>query len=104
MTTVELAPGICNLTSTIRAESIEGDLVRVAIETDCPNWSKVADQLGPVDPITELFKPYPEIGVVKLMDQIPHKSCPFASAFLKAVEIEANLALPADVTMQVTKG
>ncbi len=104
MTTVELSPGICNLTATIRAEGIEGDLVRISVATDCPNWSKVADRIEPVDPITELFKPYPEIGVVRLMDEIPHKSCPFVSAILKAVEIEANLALPADVSMRVSKG
>ncbi len=103
MTKVELRPGICNLNATITANAVDGERVEVALETDCPNWSKVADQIGPVDPITELFKPYSEIEIVKLMEQIPHKSCPFASAILKAVEIEANLALPADVRMAVTK-
>jgi len=104
MTTVQVTPGICNLIATITAEARADETVGVALETDCANWSKVADQIEPVDPITELFKPFPEIGVVKLMDQIPHKSCPMVSAILKAIEIEANLALPADVTMRVSKG
>ncbi len=103
MTTVEVTPGICNLIATITAETAAGETVRVGIETDCPNWSKLADQIEPVDPITELFRPYPEIGVVKLMDQIPHKSCPMVSALLKAIEIEAGLALPSDVTMRIVK-
>ncbi len=37
------------------------------------------------------------------MDQIPHKSCPMVSALLKAIEIEAGLALPSDVTMRIVK-
>ncbi len=103
MTTVQVTPGICNLITTITAEAAPDETVKVALETDCSNWSKLADQIEPVDPITELFRPFPEIGVVKLMDHIPHKSCPMASAILKAIEIEANLALPADVTMRVSK-
>ncbi len=103
MTTLQLVPGICNLKATITAQAAPDDTVKVSVETDCPNWSKVADQIEPVDPITELFKPYPQIGVVQLMDQIPHKSCPFVSAILKAVEIEAGLALPANVTMTISK-
>ncbi|MBN1344863.1 MAG: hypothetical protein JXQ73_19370 [Phycisphaerae bacterium] len=103
MTTVELAPGICNLNTTITAQTAPGETVEVTLRSDCPNWSKVADDIQPVDPITELFRPFPEIGVVQLMDRIPHKSCPMVSAILKAIEIEARLALPADVTMRVTK-
>ena len=103
MTTVEVTPGICNLITTITAEASPDETVGVGLETDCPNWSKLADQIEPVDPIAELFRPFPEIGVVKLMDHIPHKSCPMVSAILKAIEIEANLALPADVTMRVSK-
>lgn len=103
MTTVELSPGICNLNTTVTAKAADAGTVKVGLETDCPNWSKVADQIQPVDPIFELFKPYPEIGMVKLMDQIPHKSCPMACTILKAIEIEAHLALPADVTLRITK-
>ena len=103
MTTIELAPGICNFQTTITCETVPGDVAKICLETDCPNWSKVADQIEPVDPIFGLFKPYPEIGVVALMAQIPHASCPMVSAILKAIEIEANLALPADVTMHVSK-
>ncbi len=103
MTTVQLVPGICNLEATITAEVAPGETIKVSLQTDCPNWSKVADAIEPVDPITELFKPYPEIGIIQLMDRIPHKSCLFASAILKAIEIEAGLALPAPVTMQIAK-
>jgi hypothetical protein len=103
MTNIQLSPGICNLETAITAESAPGDTIKVTLETNCPNWSKIADQIQPVDPVFELFKPYPEIGVVQLMDHIPHKSCPMVCAILKAIEIEANLALPADVTMRVSK-
>jgi hypothetical protein len=61
----------------------------------------IGTELLGVDAYTELFKkPHETVVYGFLSGQPPHAACSMYSAVLKAVEVAAGLALPADVAMR----
>ena len=104
MSMVTLEAGICGFASRISAKRDGDEMVKVSIETDCPHIAKASQELGAVDPMTEIFvKPHETIVYQVFSKHLPHVTCPVYSAILKAVEVEAMLALPKDVSMVVEK-
>lgn len=86
MTTVTLEPGICGLSTTITVEKIGGYKVKTTLVTTCPNLNKIPDEALIFNPLTEMT-PNGELPD-KLKTFIPHPSCAFTSALLKAGEVE----------------
>jgi hypothetical protein len=94
--------GICGFT--VRATAHSDDAVHVAlqIESECPNYKKVAEQLREVDAFQELFVDKREGSVWKICAQhSPHISCPVPIGLLKLVEVAAGLALPQTVSIEI---
>ncbi|MBZ4686773.1 MAG: hypothetical protein PWQ96_644 [Clostridia bacterium] len=104
MSKCEINPGICGLVTTVEAKSIEGGNVTLKIISDCPNIQKVAEELVEINPFDEIFKRAATTKTYEVVSKhSPHPSCPVPSGILKAVEVEAGLALPKDVSIKIEK-
>ena len=103
MATAEIEAGICGLTTTVRTRA-EGSTVRVDIESDCEHIARLAVALTEVEPFREIsFRGQEPLTLEKAREHCAHAACPVPSGILKAIEIEAGLALPKDVTIRVSK-
>lgn len=96
--------GICGFTTKVTSTDDGGGKIKLVIETDCPNVKKLAEELTEVDPFNEVFKRATSTRTYELANKhLPHPACIVPSGILKAVEVEAKLALPKDASVQVSK-
>jgi hypothetical protein len=104
MATAEINPGICGLKTTVHAQSNGDRTVHLTIESDCKAVCKLGEQLKDVDPYREFTW---RRGGPQTLENAPqclsHPACPVPSGIIKVVEIEAGLALPADVSIKLSK-
>ena len=100
MTRVIVNPGICGFITTIEVAKISKQKVSVKIVSTCEMVNKLSDSLTELDK-WQLFKPYSLCKVYRFASECSlHISCPVPIAILKAVEVEAGVALPRDATMR----
>jgi len=103
MAKAEIFAGNCGYNTEVEA-NMDGKLVKLKIASECPAIQKMAEELTEVDP-------YKEISFKRAMPTIheaghkhcTHAACPVPVGIIKAVEIEAQLALPTDVTIKLSK-
>lgn len=106
MATGIVKSGICGFTITIKAYSDGARDPRVKLEIDsgCPNYQKIAQELTEVDAYKELFNKLHTGRVYEVFAKYsPHPSCPSLSGILKTIEVAAKLALPQTAGITVTK-
>jgi len=101
MTKVVVEAGICGFTATVEAVSLPAHKIGVTITSDCEDVAKIGEQLKEVD-WPDLWKRQGEgySAYQAAMKKVKHNTCPVPVAILKAIEVEAGLALPGDVTIQ----
>ena len=78
--------------------------MRVEFETDCGYVEQLAEALTEVDPYKEIS--YRGEGPVTLKlaaEHLVHPACPVPSGIIKAIEVEAGLALPKDASIKPSK-
>jgi hypothetical protein len=100
----EIAAGICGFTTRVEARGIGGSCT-LTVESDCEAIKRLAAELTEVDPFREIT--YRGAGPVVLelaASFCRHPACPVPVGILKAVEVEAGLALPADAVIRLTAG
>ncbi len=103
MAKAEIESGICGFCTTVRTTG-EGRTVRVEFETDCGYVESLAEALTEVDPYKEIS--YRGEGPVTLKlaaEHLVHPACPVPSGIIKAIEVEAGLALPKDASIKPSK-
>jgi len=103
MASAEIESGICGFCTTVRTKT-EGRTVRVELESDCGYVEKLAEQLTEVDPFREIS--YRGEGPVTLKlaaEHLVHPACPVPAGIIKAIEVEAGLALPKDASIKPSK-
>lgn len=103
MAKAEIVSGICGFCTTVKTKS-EGRTVRVEFETDCGYVENLADALTEVDPFREIS--YRGEGPVTLKlaaEHLVHPACPVPAGIIKAVEVEAGLALPKDASIKPSR-
>lgn len=104
MVKVVIKSGICGFTINASAVGEDGRHVKLEIESDCPNWQKIAAELKEVDAFEELFQTKLEGKVYQTFIRLsPHVSCPGPSGLLKLIEVTAGLALPQSASLVVWK-
>ena len=104
MASAEIESGICGFCTTVKTTG-EGRTVRVEFETDCGYVEQLAEALTEVDPYKEIS--YRGEGPVTLKlaaEHLVHPACPVPSGIIKAIEVEAGLALPKDASIKPSKG
>jgi hypothetical protein len=103
MASAEIESGICGFCTTVKTTS-EGRTVRVEFETSCGYVEQLAEALTEVDPFREIS--YRGEGPVTLRlaaEHLVHPACPVPSGIIKAIEVEAGLALPKDASIKPSK-
>ena len=104
MAKAEVFAGICGFNTTINANSAD-DLVKLDIKSDCAAITRLASQLTEVDPFQEItFRRGGPLTFQLSNKFCSHTACPVPVGIIKAVEVEAGLALPMDAIIKVSKG
>ena len=104
MIKVQVTAGVCNLSTTIEAQSPDGMAVTLSIESDCPKVQAVAAEMTYADAFQELFKPASQTRILELAAAHKlHTTCLVPIGILKEFEAAANLALPADAHIAIQK-
>jgi len=100
MTRVVANPGICGKVTIVEIVKIDKRRVRVKIISGCETATKMGESLVELDQWNAL-KPHVQSEVYKSASECHiHASCPVPMAILKAIEVEAGLALPRPVLIQ----
>ena len=103
MAKAEIYSGACGYTTTVET-TMNGKVCQIAVESDCKAIQKMAAELTEVEPYKEISsrRQIPktlEMGI----KHCTHAACPVPVGIIKAVEIEAGLNLPVDVSIKLSK-
>ena len=103
MAKAEIHSGICGFNTTVRT-SMDGKVCKVSIESECQAIQKLAAELTEVEPFQEIsFRRNQPKTLEMGAKYCSHAACPVPVGIIKAIEVEAHLALPADVTIKLSK-
>ncbi|MEJ2210719.1 MAG: hypothetical protein P8129_17000 [Anaerolineae bacterium] len=103
MAKAEIHSGICGFTTRVKARQ-EGRNVVLEIESDCDAIQRLAEELTEVEPFGEItFRGEGPRTLKAGAKYCHHPACPVPVGIIKAIEVEAGLALPADATITVNK-
>lgn len=100
MTKVTVDPGICGFITTIEAFKVAKRRVNILITSDCEAVTRLGESLTEIDQL-EIFKKHLDSEIYKGASRCQlHGACPVPAAILKAIEVEAELALPRDAAIR----
>lgn len=100
MRKVEVNSGACGYKAIVTAETEDGDMIKIKIETECLMVKGMAEELKQVEKMS-LFAGFLTNPVYKVASKhVRHCMCPVPSAILKAVEVEAGLNVPKNVSIE----
>jgi hypothetical protein len=103
MAKAEVHAGVCGFT-TIVETTLDGDVCKIAIQSDCAAMQRLAKELTEVNPYQEIsYRRKTPLTLEMAAKFCTHAACPVPVGIIKAVEVESNLALPADVTIKVSR-
>ena len=98
----EIYSGICGFTTTVEA-TMNGKVCNLFITSDCEAVQKLAQVLRQVNPFEEISFHRSIPQTIQLgMQHCSHAACPVPVGIIKAIEVEAKLALPGDVSIKVS--
>ena len=104
MTRAEVYSGVCGFTTTIDATTDGLRCVLLTIESRCEAIQRLARELDHVDPFREITFGNGGPQTLRLAAECQcHTACPVPAGIIKAVEVEAGLALPADATIRIVR-
>jgi len=95
---VNIFSGPCGFTTTVYAET-ENYQSKLHIESQCPNVKKMAESLGMLNVMDELFRKGQSQILSAGSQHLPHVTCPVPIGMLKILEHSAGMALPKDVSI-----
>jgi hypothetical protein len=103
MAKAEILPGNCGFTTTVET-SMDGDVCKITVVSDCKAMQKLALELTEVNPYQEIsFRRNTPLILQLGAKYCTHSACPVPVGIIKAVEVEAGMALPMDVTIKLSK-
>jgi hypothetical protein len=99
----EIFAGICGFSTRVEAK-MDGEMVNLEIVSDCPGIQKLAQNLVQVNPYQEISARRAVPSTLQAgLKYCTHAACPVPVGIIKAVEVEAGLALPLDASIKVSK-
>ena len=99
MTRVVINPGICGFVTTVEVTREAKSRVSVSITSDCEQIAKLGKSLKELN-IWDVLQPGTNCEVHQKASRYRlHSVCPVPIGILKAIEVEAGLALPRDVSI-----
>ncbi len=103
MANAEIFPGNCGFITRVETQ-MDGKVCKVAVTSDCTAIQKLAQELTEVNPFQEIsFRRNTPLILQMGAKYCTHAACPVPVGIIKAVELEAGLALPSDVTIKLSK-
>jgi len=103
MAKAEIQPGNCGFTTTVEA-TLADDVCKITIQSECKAIQKLAQELLEVNPYQEISFRRNTPKILQMgAKYCTHAACPVPVGIIKAVELEAGMALPMDVTIKLTK-
>jgi hypothetical protein len=100
MTKVVVNPGICGFVTTIEVTKEAKHRVSISINSDCEHMAELGKSLKELD-VWDVLKPRADCEVHRQASgHRLHSVCPVPIGILKAIEVEAGLALPRDVIIR----
>jgi hypothetical protein len=104
MAKAEIFSGACGFTTTVIARRNGHDGVLLDIHSECAAIQRLGEHLAEVDPLKEIsFRRQLPQTYEAAHQYCSHAACPVPSGIIKAVEVEAGLALPRDVSIKISK-
>ena len=94
--------GICGFSAAIEAR-MNGTGCMLSIQSQCELIQQLAEKLPQVDPFEAVGVAGRHSCVLRIAAGLCHAACPVPAGIVKAVEVEAGLALPADASIRVSK-
>jgi hypothetical protein len=99
----EIFAGICGFATSVGTR-MDGSRCALSIESECGAVQRLAAELTQVDPFREIaFRGEGPLTLQLAAKHCRHAACPVPTGIIKAVEVEAGLALPADVSIKLSK-
>lgn len=103
----DIRPGICGFRTIARAESNDGQTVDIAIETDCPNVTRLVDALAeklPLDAYKEIDPRAENTLLVTGRESRCCTDCIVPASALKAMRVATELAFAKDASVAMSGG
>ena len=95
--------GVCEWRTTVTAQS-QGESCAIVIKSPCSSVKSLAAELTEVDPLSEVLSSNGTARIWPLAAKHRlHAACPVPVGILKAIEVEAGLALPGDVAITISR-
>jgi hypothetical protein len=103
MAKAEIFSGICGFTTYI-VTKLDNEQVKISVQSDCKAINHLGENLTQVEPFNEIsFRRGMPETIQAGIKFCTHACCPVPVGIIKAIEIEAGLALPKDVTIKLSK-
>lgn len=104
MSHAEIKSGICGFTTQVTTCSLGNYQIEISIKSDCPDIKKIAETVEQVNALKEISFRQGDPEIIQAgKTYCSHASCPVPVGILKAVEVEAGLALPENVRIRLRK-
>ena len=106
--TVEIDAGICGLRTTACVDSEDNQNVTFDIDTNCDKIARLGQNLGekgPIDAYQEISPSGPAVIMTTVRQMLAGccAGCAVPVGLFKAMQVAADLALPKDITIKLTK-
>lgn len=103
MAKADINSGICGFTASVETRMV-GSRCTVSVECDCDAIQRLAEELTEVEPFQEItFRGEGPRALQLGAKHCYHPACPVPVGIIKAIEVEAGLALPADAAIRLSK-
>lgn len=100
MTRVHIDPGICGFPAIVEIKTVGKRQYSVKLTTECEKLTKLSDQIEILD-LKEAFKQAEDSKLYSAVaDCLLHPACPVPMGIIKALEVEAGIALARDVVIR----
>ena len=104
MAKAEIFAGACGFITLVQATKNGSKSVHLNIESQCSAIQKMAAELSEVDPMQHITARRQVPPVLQAgLKHCTHAACPVPVGIIKALEVEAGLNLPVDVTSKVSQ-
>jgi hypothetical protein len=99
----QIDSGICGFTTTVDTR-MGGRKCSVSLDSNCDAIQRLGEELTELDPFQEItFRGKGPRTLDLGAKHCYHPACPVPVGIIKAIEVEAGLALPADATIKLAK-
>jgi hypothetical protein len=103
MAKAEVHAGVCGFKTVIETK-MGGDACQVSIQSECPAIQRLGAELTQVEPFQEIsYRRKTPLTLQMAAKHCSHAACPVPVGIIKAIEVEAGLALPADVSITIER-